>query len=396
MKLNLNTVGRLALIGVALLAAGLFVGAVNQFMPAEASAEAATTDKLFNVMLVIATIIFLIVEGGLLYSIFKFGKPKDDDTDGPPIHGNTTLEIVWTAIPAIIVLGLSIYSYQVFADQQTPKNNELAIHVLGQQFVWSFDYPHDASVNMRSSDELHVPVGQPIRMEINAKDVMHGFWIPEFRVKQDAIPGRTTEVRFTPTVIGEYQVVCYELCGNGHGIMRNRVVVQSQADYDTYVNSLIIKPPAHPPAGQHNADWGKYLVVSNKYGCAGCHYLPDAQINGHVGPPWVNIADAAAKQVPGQDARTRLTHAILYPNEYVVPGYPANVMPQNFGQLMDDTDLNSIVDYLLLQTASPSAASPASGNGTTGGSTTNVVNQPASSPRSGSPANSPAQSAPSP
>ena len=357
MKLNVKIVGRLVLIGVVLLLAGLFVGAFNNLMPAEASAESKSVDALFNVMMVIATIIFLIVEGALLYSILRFRKPKGDETDAAYNHGNTALEITWTAIPAVIVIGLSVYSYQVFANQQAPNDNELRLQVKGQQFNWSFTYPHDPNVNMLSSNELHLPINQPIRMEITAADVMHGFWIPEFRMKQDAIPGRTTEVAFTPTVAGTYEVVCSELCGSGHGGMQNKVVVESQDDYDKFVKSLIVHPPAKPNSGDHNADWGKYLVVSNKYGCGGCHYLADAGINGQVGPAWTNIADVAGKQVPGQDAKTRLTHAILYPNEYVVPGFPANVMPQNFGTLMDDVDLNSIVDYLLKQTANPATDS---------------------------------------
>ena len=354
MKLNAKIVGRLVLIGVVLLLAGLFVGAVNNLMPTEASAESKSVDALFNLMMVIATIIFLIVQGALLYSIVKFRKPKGDETDAAPVHGSTALEVTWTAIPAVIVVVLSLYSYQVFASQQTTNANEITIKVQGQQFVWSFTYPHDVKDNMLSGNELHLPVNQPIRMEITAVDVMHGFWIPEFRIKQDAIPGRTTESRFTPTVAGVYAVVCSELCGSGHGAMQAKVVVESQEDYDKYVQSLIVHPPAKPNSGSSSPEWGKYLVISNKYGCGGCHYLADAGINAHVGPEWTNIADIAGKQVPGQDARTRLTHAILYPNEYVVPGYPANVMPQNFGTLMDDVDLNSIVDYLLKQTANPS------------------------------------------
>ncbi len=335
--------------------ASLIVGASGFLMPFEASAEAKATDALMNVMMVIATMIFLIVEGVLVYSIVRFRKPKGDETDGPPIHGNTALEITWTAIPAIIVLGLSIYSYQVFAAQQNVSDNELTIQVKGQQFVWSFTYPHtDPKVNMRSTSELHLPVNVPIHMLITSTDVMHGFWVPEFRVKQDAVPGRVTEVRFTPTQMGEYAVVCYELCGNGHGTMRMPVFVESQDDYDAYVKSLIIVPPTKPKSGEHNAAWGKYLIVSNVYGCAGCHTLADAGIAGTTGPAWTNIADQAAKQVPGQDAQIRLTHAILYPNEFIYPGYPANVMPQDFGKRMDDVDLNSIVDYLLQQTANPS------------------------------------------
>jgi len=338
-----------------LLAAGIFGFLTSAlWMPAQASAQAVATDALFRVMMVVAMIIFVIIEGGLLYSVLRFRKPRGDETDGPPIHGNTALEITWTIIPALIVLVFSIYSYQVFADQQVVQDNELTIQVKGQQFVWSFAYSQsDPKVNLRPSPELHLPVNVAIHMLITSSDVMHGFWVPEFRVKQDAIPGRVTEVRFTPTQIGEYAVVCYELCGNGHGTMHSKVVVESQEDYDTFVKSLVIVPPAKPKPGDHNAAWGKYLIVSNitVLGCAGCHTLADAGITGTTGPAWTNIADIAGTQVPGEDVRTRLTHAILYPNEFIYPGYPPNVMPQNFGQRMDDVDLNSIVDYLMEQTA---------------------------------------------
>jgi cytochrome c oxidase subunit 2 len=348
---NSKLIVRLVLIGLALLAAGVFVGATNTFMPLEASVEAQATDSLFRIMVGIGTIIFLIVEGGLVYSIVRFRKKKGDETDGPPIHGNTALEITWTAIPAIIVLFLSLYSYQVFADTQTVRDGELTVHVLGQQFVWSFNYPHAPDVQMRSSDTLVLPVNTPVRFEIEAVDVLHGFWIPEFRIKQEAIPGRISEVRTLPNVKGEYSVVCYQLCGSGHGLMRSVVKVVDRDEYDKFVKSLEVKPPAKPAPGEHNAEWGKYLIVANRYGCGGCHLLDDAGIKGVTGPTWNGLGDRAATRVSSQDARTYLLHSILYPNEYVVSGYPANVMPQNFGAQMDDTDLNSVVDYLLLQKA---------------------------------------------
>jgi len=344
-----RTIRRLGLVAIGLLIAGLFVGATNRFLPKPASAEAQTVSALFNFMIVIATIIFLIVEGALLYSIIRFRKKDGDETDGPPIHGSAAIELTWTAIPAVIVFGLSMYSYQVFAGMQEDKPNTLVLHVRGQQFVWSFDYPHDPNVKVLSSAELHVPLNTPIRMEIEAADVMHGFWVPEFGVKQDAIPGRVTEVRFTPTAAGQYQVVCYELCGNGHGVMRNNVVVEDQVHYDAFVKSLEVHPPAKPAPGEHTAEWGGYVLQSNKYGCGGCHYLPALNLAGQVGPSWVGLGDRAGARVKGQDARTYILHSIIYPNEYIVSGYPANVMPQNFGQQMDDTDLNSIVDYLLAQ-----------------------------------------------
>lgn len=353
--MNAKLVQRLAVIGVILLVVGVLAGWTHPFMPIAASAEAKATDSLFNIMIAISTIVFLIVEGALIYSILKFRKKPNDETDGPPMHGNVALEIVWTAIPAVVVLFLSIASYGVFVQTLTPRDNELVIKVKSLQFVWAFQYPHDPAKQFRDSDTLVLPIDQPVRFEITAQDVMHGFWIPEFRIKQDAIPGRVTEVRALPTLKGDYTVVCYELCGSGHGVMRNPVKVVSRDEYETYVASLEIKPPAKPAPGEHTAEWGKYLIVSNKYACAGCHYLPDAQIAGVTGPTWVNLGDRAATRIEGQDARTYMRNSILYPNVYLVSGYPGNVMPQNYSEQMDDTDLESIVDYLLLQSESKSA-----------------------------------------
>jgi cytochrome c oxidase subunit 2 len=347
------------IIGVVLLIAGLAAQALP-FMPVEASAEAAATDRLFKIMIVIGTIIFLIVEGVLIYSILRFRRKPNDESDGPHMHGSVILEVTWTAIPSVIVAFLALASFQVFAQTLTPRDNELTVKVLGQQFVWSFEYPAPRpGVVMNSSNTLVLPVDKAVRFEIAAKDVMHGFWIPEFRIKQDAIPGRISEVRVLPTLKGDYSVVCYELCGNGHGVMRNAVKVVDQTEYDTFIESLVQKPVAKPVAGEHNPEYGKFLIISAKYACGGCHYLPDAGIAGVTGPSWVGIGDRAATRVAGQDARTYIQHSILYPNEYVVQGYPANVMPQNYSELMDDTELNSIVDYLLQQKNDPAKAAQA-------------------------------------
>lgn len=355
-----NLIVRLLIIGAVLLAAGFVAGVANPFLPARASAEAAATDNLFNIMIGIGTIIFLIVEGALVYSILKFRRKPNDETDGPNMHGSTALEITWTVIPSIIVAYLAFASFQVFTQTLNPRDNELTVKVLGQQFVWSFEYPAPRpGVEMNASNTLVIPVNQPVRFELAAKDVMHGFWIPEFRIKQDAIPGRVTEVRALPTLKGDYSVVCYELCGSGHGVMRNAVKVVDQTEYETFIEGLIRKPVPKPLAGEHNAEYGKYLITSSKYACGGCHFLPDANIAGVTGPSWVGIATRADTRVPNQDARTYIQHSILYPNEFVVPGYPANLMPQNYGTLMDDTDLNSLVDYLLLQKDDPAKAAQA-------------------------------------
>ncbi len=355
-------------IGVVLIAIGAFVGLTARWMPVEASAEAASVDSLFNFMLAIATIVFLIVEGGIIYSIIRFRRKAGDDTDGPPDHGNTALEITWTAIPAVIVFVLTIYSYKVFSDIQSPQPNETVIDVAGQQFQWRFTYPYEpypdltaeqnaAAQASMTSDELHVPVGHPVRVDITALDVMHGFYIPEFRIKQDAIPGHQTSTRFTPTLVGEYAVECSELCGTGHADMsrRNKVFVQSQADYDAFVADLRSKARL-AATDPRRPDRGKQLMVQ-KYPCGSCHTLTDAGLTGTIGPNLNGVATRAANNQDNRltgsgvtDAAGYMRKSIIDPSAYIVPGFQ-DLMPKTFGDptVMPEDDREAIVNYLLTQ-----------------------------------------------
>ena len=258
------------LIGIILTLISFWYGQNHGLLPIAASDEATKVDGLFNTMMTISTGIFLIVEGVLIYCAWRYRQRAGDNTDGPPIEGNVPLEILWTAIPAIIVVGISLYSFDVyaslsgvdthFADQgemieeaqvmpgsamaatldDSPSVNiaqadmqmsvkerppaDLVINVMGLQYAWIFTYP---DIELTTS-ELHLPVGKKVEIRMTADDVIHAFWIPEFRLKQDAIPGRESVFRFTPKVEGEYTLVCAELCGPYHGIMRGDVVVETQ------------------------------------------------------------------------------------------------------------------------------------------------------------------------
>ena len=252
----------------------LWYGQNHGLMPIAASQDAGDVDQLFNFMMTIATGLFLLVEGVLVYSVISFRRKKDDTTDGPPIEGNVPLEIVWTAIPTVIVFILSIYSFEIYnrmggldpmastdpgpqlahghhhsqlvaldTDRQnlalglgvSPGSaqgvNPLEIKVNGIQYAWIFTYPDSGVI----SGEIHVPVNRPIALNMTAGDVIHAFWLPEFRIKQDVIPGRETKLVFTPSQIGQYPVVCAELCGAYHGGMKTQLYVQSEEDYQKWI-----------------------------------------------------------------------------------------------------------------------------------------------------------------
>lgn len=257
-------------------------------MPVSASESADLVDGLFNTMMTIATGLFIIVQGALVYSMIRFRRRSGETGDGPPIHGNIGLEVFWTAIPAVIVLGISIYSFDVYntmggldpmaghnhhsapmahqsgmaiaaplmdgmedgemaQDQENfqvalgigapleagDKQPDVVVNVMGLQYAWIFTYPESGVV----SGELHLPVGQDVSLRIGAQDVIHAFWVPEFRLKQDAIPGREAELRFVPTREGDYPVICAELCGAYHGAMKTRVLVESADGFEQWIQS---------------------------------------------------------------------------------------------------------------------------------------------------------------
>jgi len=170
----------------------------------------------------------------MVYSFVAFRRRKGDESEGDHFEGNTTLEVVWTAVPLVIVIILGFIGWRTLLDVTRAQDNEVVVNVNGFQWSWAFAYPDGVT-----SAELVLPVDQPARMEMTAKDVLHSFWVPEFRVKQDLVPGRTTVLRFTPTQIGEYKVRCAELCGLSHWSMESVVRVVSQEEFAQWMGEQL-------------------------------------------------------------------------------------------------------------------------------------------------------------
>lgn len=210
-----------------------------------ASAEAGPIDALLNVSIVMSCVVFSIVMVALVYFVWKWRAKPGDLSDGEPIHGNTRLEVMWTLIPTVLVLFLAGYSWVVLDEIEAKEPDRLVVDVYSQQFAWSFDY-RDEKV---SSRDLHVPVNRQIEFRMHALDVIHSFWVPEWRMKQDNVPGVTTKVLVTPDRKGNFQLVCTELCGAGHGVMRAPVVVQSQAAFEQWLKRQDAIPD-RPPDGK--------------------------------------------------------------------------------------------------------------------------------------------------
>ena len=215
------------------------------------SEQAGPIDTLFDVMIVLSCVVFAIVMVMFTYAIWKYRVKPGDEGDGKPIHGNTKLEIAWTVIPTIIVLFGAGYSWVVLDDIEAKDPDAMPVNVIGQQFEWTFEYP-DAMIGSGDSatalttHQLHVPVDRQIEVTMTALDVLHSFWVPEWRIKRDAVPsgdpsgeGIDNQFVVTPDQEGTYSLICTELCGTGHSTMRAFVVVESQEEFDQWIDEQV-------------------------------------------------------------------------------------------------------------------------------------------------------------
>jgi cytochrome c oxidase subunit 2 len=226
---------------VQLVATGLVIAAVLtvvalwfQWLPTSDSQEFDRIHDVFWFATAISIGIFSLVSAVIVFSAWKWRVSPDDDADGPPIHGHTGLEILWTAVPAVLVIAIGIVSAVVLAKNGEAGPKPLEVNVIGQQFTWKFVYPEYGN---KESGELVLPVGQEARFTETSVDVIHSFWVPEFGQKMDAVPGIKTSILVTPKNTGEFAVVCAELCGLGHATMRAKARVVSQAEFDKWVKS---------------------------------------------------------------------------------------------------------------------------------------------------------------
>jgi cytochrome c oxidase subunit 2 len=223
---------QLVAIGVLFAIVVTLVALLFQWLPTSDSVQFDRIQDIYWFATVISIVIFSLVSAVVVYSVWKWRVPPDDDAEGPPIHGHTGLEIVWTAVPAILVIALGIVSAVVLSENGNASDNPLHVNAIGQQFAWKFQYPDNGNVQ---SGELVLPVGREAKFTLTSVDVIHSFWVPQFGQKQDAVPGIETTILVTPKHTGDFAVICTELCGLGHATMRAKARVVSQADFVKWV-----------------------------------------------------------------------------------------------------------------------------------------------------------------
>ena len=229
----------LLVIGLITSACGIALGLSIHWFPTQASEEGKDIDTLWDVLVIVSVPIFVLVETIVLYSVWRFRmRPGEELKDGPPIHGNTRLEVIWTAIPAIILVALCSYAYVVLHDiENASADAKMNVRVVGEQFTWTFHYPGQGGKEV-VSNELYLPNDTEVKFTVQSKDVIHDFWVPAFREKIDAVPGIDTTYSVETTREGNYQVVCAELCGLGHSTMRQTAHVVPKAEFDSWLSDL--------------------------------------------------------------------------------------------------------------------------------------------------------------
>ena len=327
---------RLLVVALIAAVAAVLVAVLVPWLPEQASQERERIDLVFWVTTGICIFVFAIVAGLSVYSVWKFRARPDDDTDGPPIHGHTGLEIAWTAVPTALVIVIAVLSAVALAKNDSLPSDRLVVEVTARQFAWSFSYPQYDDVG---SAQLRLPLGKSVELKIRSLDVIHSFWVPQFGQKQDALPEPKADsfpatLKITPTKLGKFPVVCTELCGAGHAFMRSFAIVMRPAAFERWASQRGGQQSSGEP-GQAGA------AVFQEQGCGSCHTFEPAQATATVGPDLDDLAQFA--QTAGQPLDAFIRTSVTDPNAYVEQGFQPNVMPP-FSLPADQLD--ALVQYL--------------------------------------------------
>lgn len=306
-----------------------------QLLPRAASAQAASIDWLWNLELATISFLFALIIVPLTYSLIVFRRRRGETGDGEYVEGSTRLEVAWTVIPLIIVLVFAYLGAWSLGETRRVDPQALEIEVIAFQWGWEFRYPGTDVV----SDQLYLPLDRQVVLRMQSRDVIHSFWVPEFRVKQDILPGRITEYRITPTLAGTYDILCAELCGTSHAYMVAKVVVVPEQEYLAWLaeqQALAANQPTEPDAAT-----GERLARGR--GCLACHSLDGTQL---VGPTWKGLWGRTVELTDGSRVTADeeyIRRSILEPNAQVVKGFSPNIMP---AFQLSDAEIGHLIAFI--------------------------------------------------
>jgi cytochrome c oxidase subunit II len=306
---------------------------MNLFMAEQAGQLAEKVDAAFLFIFLVGLFFFIVTQGALIWFAIRYRRrEKDQESETPYITGNRTLEIVWVAVPSILLLAIFFYGYLVFRDIRTPPPGAAEINVTAKQWLYVFKHPDGRS----ELNEVHVPVGKAVKFIMTSPDVIHGFYLPEFRVKQDIVPGSYNYLWVAPDRPGRFDIYCTQYCGTGHSTMRAVMVAMTPEDYEHW-SGAEEKPEALSPVKR-----GEEAVEHS--GCLACHSLDGTA---KIGPTFKGlfgrtVALADGKSVDADENYVR--ESIVDPTAKIVKGFQP-VMPSYKGIVKDD-DITAIIAYL--------------------------------------------------
>ncbi len=320
-----------------------FTVPANTFMPVQGSEIAVDVDYHYAFLVISSLIAFIILIGGMTLFIVKYKRQTENDKTAYISH-NHFLEFLWSFIPFLIVMGVFYWGKVIYDKHRTFPEKAEEIHVIAQKWAWEFKYKNGVSIESAKGEVLHIPVGKPVRLIISSRDVLHSFFIPGFRNKQDAVPGRFTSMWFEAKQEGEYQVFCAEYCGTGHSNMPARIRAVAPEAYVAWLEEKKANTPVDPNAGNEMAMKGASLY--KELGCSGCHTVA-SDAPKLSGPSWVGLFGSKREFADGSSVvgdENYIRESILNPMAKIVKGY-AGIMPPYVGRVSDE-EIDSIIEYI--------------------------------------------------
>jgi cytochrome c oxidase subunit 2 len=309
-------------------------------LPIAASRQAIPIDNLFRIQFITIIFLFSLIVGLMVYSIIFFRRRKGDETDGPHVEGSNALEVAWTIVPLGIVLTVAVIGSQALGRTMAADPKPLRVNVIGSQWSWRFEYP-DLGI---LSTELMLPVDKQALLILSSTDVIHSFWVPEFRLKQDALPGNAfnRQLRITPSEVGDYKLRCAEMCGRQHYAMESPVRVLPQAEFDAWVQANA--PP--PPGSEGDTPVARGDKLSQQFGCRACHSIDGSPL---VGPTWKGLFGSQVQLADGTTVtadEAYLEESIRDPAAKLTAGFTTVPMPPTIAQGMTDQQISDVIEFI--------------------------------------------------
>ena len=309
------------------------------WLPSPSSVTTASVDDLYYFLLWLSAVSTAVIFGAMIYFCIRYrarSRAANQQPEGSIDH-NTTLEIIWSVLPLVILIGVFVWGFKGYVNLRTPPKGAMEVHVTAQKWKWLFKYP---DADGYTDDTLHVPVNTPVRILINSTDVLHSLFIPSFRVKMDAVPGRFTELWFEATESGEFPIFCAEYCGTSHSDMISRVVVHPPGGYDTFLEKAEKLFKAKPPVERG-------AILYARQGCSTCHSIDGTR---KIGPSWKGLFGSQRALTTGDSVtadENYIRESILNPQGQVVSGYTPS-MPTFQGKLKD-YELEGLIAFIKAQ-----------------------------------------------